>query len=95
MKKKLMIIDGNSVLFRAYYALPPLTNKKGIFTNAVYGFLTMLYKLIDEYEPEYLCVAFDPGKPTFRHEKYDAYKAGRAKAPDELVMQFGIIRDVL
>ena len=94
-KDKFVIIDGNSVLFRAYYALPPLKNKKGVFTNAVYGFLTMLYKIIEDYEPKYICVAFDPDKPTFRHEKYEDYKAGRAKAPNELVMQFGMIRDVL
>ncbi len=94
-KDKFVIIDGNSVLFRAYYALPPLKNKKGVFTNAVYGFLTMLYKIIDDYQPKYICVAFDPDKPTFRHEKYEDYKAGRAKAPNELVMQFGMIRDVL
>jgi len=94
-KDKFVIIDGNSILFRAYYALPPLKNKKGVFTNAVYGFLTMLYKIIDDYQPKYICVAFDPDKPTFRHEKYEDYKAGRAKAPNELVMQFGMIRDVL
>ncbi|HCX03296.1 MAG TPA: DNA polymerase I [Clostridiales bacterium] len=94
-KDKFVILDGNSILFRAYYALPPLKNKKGVFTNAVYGFLTMLYKIIDDYQPNYICVAFDPDKPTFRHEKYEDYKAGRAKAPNELVMQFGMIRDVL
>ncbi|MFO7887850.1 MAG: 5'-3' exonuclease H3TH domain-containing protein [Eubacteriales bacterium] len=94
-KDKFVIIDGNSILFRAYYALPPFKNKKGVFTNAVYGFLTMLYKIIDDYQPKYICVAFDPDKPTFRHEKYEDYKAGRAKAPNELVMQFGMIRDVL
>ncbi|MBN2287138.1 MAG: DNA polymerase I [Tissierellales bacterium] len=94
-KKKFVILDGNSILFRAFYALPPLKNKKGVFTNAIYGFLSMLYKLLDEYQPDYICVAFDPKKPTFRHEKYKEYKAGRAKAPDELIMQFGMIRDVL
>ena len=93
--KKLMILDGNSLLFRAFYALPPLKTKKGQFTNAVYGFLSMLYKIMDTYSPEYLCVAFDPEKPTFRHEKYKDYKANRQKAPNELVQQFQLIRDVL
>lgn len=95
MKSKIMIIDGNSILFRAFYAMPPLKTKKGQFTNAVYGFLSMLYKLLDDYSPEYLCVAFDPKKPTFRHEQYSEYKAGRVKAPDELVEQFELIRTVL
>lgn len=94
-KKRFLILDGNSILFRAFYALPPLKNKKGIYTNAVYGFLSMMYKLLDEYKPDYICTAFDPKKPTFRHEKYKEYKAGRAKAPNELVMQFGLIREVL
>lgn len=94
-KKRFLILDGNSILFRAFYALPPLKNKKGVYTNAIYGFLSMLYKLLDEYKPDYICTAFDPKKPTFRHEKYKEYKAGRAKAPNELVMQFGLIRDVL
>jgi len=93
--KKIMILDGNSLLFRAFYALPPLKTRKGQYTNAVYGFLSMLYKLIDTYSPEYLCVAFDPEKPTFRHQQYKDYKATRQKAPSELVQQFQLIRDVL
>lgn len=95
MNNKIMILDGNSLLFRAFYAMPPLKTKKGQYTNAVYGFLSMLYKLLDEYSPEYICVAFDPKKPTFRHEQYKDYKAKRAKAPNELVEQFQLIRDVL
>lgn len=95
MKEKIMIIDGNSILFRAFYAMPPLKTKKGQYTNAVYGFLSMMYKLLDDYSPEYICVAFDPKKPTFRHQQYSEYKAGRAKAPDELVQQFELIRTVL
>lgn len=95
MNDKIMIIDGNSILFRAFYAMPPLKTKKGQYTNAVYGFLSMMYKLLDDYSPEYVCVAFDPKKPTFRHEQYSEYKAGRAKAPDELVQQFDLIRTVL
>ncbi len=95
MNNKIMILDGNSLLFRAFYAMPPLKTKKGQYTNAVYGFLSMLYKLLDKYSPSYMCVAFDPKKPSFRHEQYKDYKATRAKAPDELVAQFQLIRDVL
>lgn len=95
MNNKIMILDGNSLLFRAFYAMPPLKTKKGQYTNAVYGFLSMLYKILDIYAPEYICVAFDPKKPTFRHEQYKDYKATRAKAPNELVEQFQLIRDVL
>jgi len=95
MNNKIMILDGNSLLFRAFYAMPPLKTKKGQYTNAVYGFLSMMYKLIDTYSPDYICTAFDPKKPTFRHEQYKDYKAGRAKAPDELIQQFKLIRDVL
>ncbi|WMJ75690.1 MULTISPECIES: DNA polymerase I [unclassified Sedimentibacter] len=95
MKNKIMILDGNSLLFRAFYAMPPLKTKKGQYTNAVYGFLSMLYKLLDTYSPEYICVAFDPKKPSFRHDQYKDYKANRAKAPNELVEQFQLIRDVL
>lgn len=93
--KKIMILDGNSILFRAFYALPPLKNKNGIYTNALYGFLSMLYKLLDEYQPEYICTTFDHKKPTFRHERFKDYKAGRAQAPNELVMQFALIREIL
>lgn len=95
MNKKIMILDGNSILFRAFFAMPPLKTKKGQYTNAIYGFLSMLYKLLDTYSPEYICVAFDPQKPSFRHEQYKEYKATRAKAPNELVEQFQLIRDVL
>lgn len=95
MEKKIIILDGNSLLFRAFYAMPPLKTKKGRYTNAVFGFLSMLYKLLDTYSPQYICVAFDPSKPTFRHEQFKEYKAGRAKAPNELVEQFSLIREVL
>lgn len=90
-----MILDGNSLLYRAFFALPPLKTRDGIPTNGVYGFLSMLYKLIDEYDPEYIGVAFDPKTPTFRHKEYDEYKAGRAKTPDELIKQFPILKEVL
>lgn len=95
MNNKIMILDGNSILFRAFYAMPPLKTKKGQYTNAVYGFLSMLYKLMETYSPDYICAAFDPEKPSFRHAQYTDYKATRAKAPNELVEQFRLIRDVL
>nr|WP_278244307.1 DNA polymerase I [Caldisalinibacter kiritimatiensis] len=90
-----MILDGNSLLYRAFFALPPLTTKDGVYTNGVYGFLTMYYKLIEKYNPDYVGVAFDPKKPTFRHKEYEEYKAGRAKTPDELLSQFPILKEVL
>lgn len=93
--KKLMIIDGNSLLYRAFYALPPLNTAEGIYTNGVYGFLTMFYRVTEEYKPDYLTVVFDKKGPTFRHKEYKDYKAGRLKTPDELLSQFPILKDVL
>ncbi|MDI6601133.1 MAG: DNA polymerase I [Thermoanaerobacteraceae bacterium] len=93
--KRLMLIDGSSVLYRAFFALPPLMNSKGIRTNAVYGFMTMLFKVIDDYKPDYIAVAFDVKAPTFRHKEYDAYKATREKMPDELSSQIPILHDIL
>nr|WP_072743411.1 DNA polymerase I [Sporanaerobacter acetigenes] len=94
-KETLIIIDGSSLLHRAFYALPLLSTKDGIYTNGVYGFLTMLYKITDEYNPKYLCVAFDMKAPTFRHLEFDLYKANRQKAPNELSLQFPILKEVL
>jgi len=93
--EKLMIIDGNSLLHRAFHALPLLMTKEGIYTNGVYGFLTMFYKVVDENKPEYISVVFDKKSPTFRHLEYKDYKAGRAKTPNELGMQFPILKEVL
>lgn len=93
--KKLMIIDGSSLLHRAFYALPLLTTKEGIYTNGVYGFLTMFYRIKEEYDPGYICVAFDKKGPTFRHKEYKEYKGTRDKSPSELAQQFPIIRDIL
>lgn len=93
--KKVVLIDGNSLLHRAYHALPPLKNKEGLFTNGVYGFMTMLYKILEDYKPEYISVAFDKKGPTFRHEEYKEYKAGRKKTPDDLKMQFPMLKDIL
>ncbi len=94
-KEKLMVIDGSSLIFRAFYALPLLTTKDGIFTNGIYGFLTMFYKVVEEQNPDYLCVAFDRSGPTFRHKEYKEYKGHREKAPSELVQQFPIIKEIL
>ncbi len=95
MNKTIMVIDGNSLLHRAFYAIPVLSNKKGVFTNAVYGFMNMLLKVIQDYEPYSLAVAFDRKAPTFRHLAYEDYKGTRQKAPEELVPQFELIRELL
>ncbi|MFD0698678.1 DNA polymerase I [Paenibacillus sp. GCM10027628] len=92
---KLIIIDGNSIANRAFYALPLLSNSSGLHTNAVYGFTTMLLKLIEEEKPTHFLVAFDAGKITFRHKEYTEYKGGRAKTPPELSEQFPLIKELL
>ena len=91
----LLLIDGNSLINRAFYALPPLNNAKGQPTQAVYGFTTMLLKAIAEYSPKYIAVAFDLPAPTFRHKMYDGYKATRKKMPDELAVQLPILKEQL
>ncbi len=96
--KKFLITDGNSMLFRAYYATAygkPMTTSKGLPTNAVFGFISMLQKAIDMMGPDSVLVAFDAGKHTFRHELYADYKGGRKPAPDDLVPQFQLVRDLL
>ena len=96
MGKKIIIIDGNSLINRAYYAMQrPMITSDGIYTQGIYGFLNMLQKLETDYQPEYLTVAFDLKAPTFRHLEYDAYKAGRKAMPPELVMQMPLLKDVL
>ncbi|PHK50941.1 DNA polymerase I [Staphylococcus edaphicus] len=92
---KLVLIDGNSLSFRAFYALPLLQNKAGIHTNAVYGFAMFLEKIIKEEQPTHFLVAFDAGKTTFRHDKYSEYKGGRQKTPPELSEQFPYVRQLL
>ncbi|MFD2705271.1 DNA polymerase I [Salibacterium lacus] len=92
---KLVLIDGNSIAYRAFFALPLLNNDKGVYTNAVYGFTTMLLKILEEEEPTHLMVAFDAGKTTFRHETYGEYKSGRQKTPTELSEQLPVIREML
>lgn len=93
--KKIMIIDGSSLLHRAFYALPLLTTKSGLYTNGVYGFLTMFYKITEQYEPDYIGVAFDKKGPTFRHKKYVEYKGTRQSTPSELSQQFPMIKEIL
>lgn len=93
--KKIMLIDGNSLLHRAFHALPPLMTSKGVHTNAVYGFCNMLFRIMKEHRPDYIAVAFDKKGPTFRHEQFAAYKATRPKMPDELAEQFDILKEIL
>ncbi|KAB3539036.1 DNA polymerase I [Alkaliphilus pronyensis] len=95
IKDRIVIIDGNSLINRAFYALPPLVTKDGKYTNAIYGFLTMLSKVYDEYDPEYIGVAFDLKAPTFRHKEYGDYKLGRKKMPPELAQQMEPLKEVL
>lgn len=93
--RKMLLIDGNSLLHRAFHALPPLRTSKGVHTNAVYGFLNMLFRILQEEKPDYISVAFDKKGPTFRHDEYVAYKATRPKTPEELAGQFDILKDIL
>ena len=96
MKETIVIIDGNSLINRAYYAMQrPMITKEGIYTQGIFGFVNMLNKIIGDYGPAYLTVAFDLKAPTFRHLEYDAYKAGRKPMPPELVMQMPLLKDVL
>lgn len=95
MTKKIVLIDGNSIAYRAFFALPLLNNEKGIHTNAVYGFTLMLSKILEEEKPSHILVAFDAGKTTFRHSTFKEYKGGRQKTPPELSEQFPYIRELL
>lgn len=94
-KEKLLLLDGNSLAYRAFFALPLLTNDSGIHTNAVYGFTTMLQKILEEEQPTKILVAFDAGKTTFRHDSYEEYKGGRQKTPPELSEQFPYLRKLI
>lgn len=95
IENRIVIIDGNSLINRAYYALPPLITKEGQYTNALYGFITMLLKIYDDYDPEYIGVAFDLKAPTFRHKEFTDYKLGRKKMPPELAQQMEPLKRVL
>lgn len=93
--KKLLILDANSIVNRAFYAVRPLTNKEGLNTNAIFGFLNIYFKYFEEIKPDYIAAAFDVSAPTFRHKMYDGYKATRHKMPDELREQIPVLKDVL
>ena len=95
MEKTIMLIDGNSLMYRAFYAMSPVLNDKGIYTNAVYGFINMLLKATEDYTPSHIAVAFDMHGKTFRNDLYDDYKANRSETPQELRPQFDLIKDVL
>ena len=89
---KLVLIDGNSLINRAFYATPLFTTKSGMPSNAVFGFVKLLLKIMSDKKPTYLAVAFDLHAPTFRHKMYDQYKAGRKPMPDELAVQMPILK---
>ena len=95
MNQRLIIIDGNSIINRAFYALPDMSNSEGLKTNAIYGFTRMLFKIIDDYKPTHISVAFDKKAPTFRHQEFADYKAGRKKMPDELRQQLEPLKELL
>ena len=92
---KLMILDGNSIINRAFYGVRLLSTKDGVYTNAIYGFLNILERLRADEQPDALCVAFDLKAPTFRHKAYDGYKATRHPMPEELAMQMPLMKEVL
>ena len=92
---KLLILDGNSVINRAFFGVKPLTNREGLYTHAIFGFLNILERMEKEEQPEAVCVAFDLHGPTFRHEKYEAYKANRHGMPEELAQQMPVMKQIL
>ena len=95
MEEKLVLIDGHSILHRAFYGLPDLTTSQGEHTNAILGFINIMLKILEEEEPEFLVVAFDTHHPTFRHEMFDDYKGTRKPMPDELRSKFLRLRKFL
>lgn len=94
-RKKFLLVDAHALIYRAYYAMPNLTDSEGHLVNAVFGFSKMLLNAITYFDPEYAAVCFDHPKPTFRHKKFDGYKAQRAKMPDDLIPQIQIVKDVV
>jgi DNA polymerase I len=94
-KERLLILDGNSLMNRAFYAMPPMNTNSGLHTNAIYGFTTMLFKMIEEIKPDYIVSTFDVSRNTFRHKAYEDYKAGRRGMADELREQFPLVKDML
>ena len=95
MSEKILLVDGHSIINRAFYGVTDLTNSEGLHTNAIYGFLNTLFKVLEEEKPDYLTVAFDVKAPTFRHQMYDAYKGTRKPMPAELHEQVPVLKDVL
>ena len=95
MREKIVLIDGHSILNRAFYGVPDLTNSEGLHTNAIFGFLNILFKILDEEKPQYLTVTFDVHAPTFRHEMYAEYKGTRKPMAEELRQQVPVIKEVL
>ncbi|MEI3525443.1 MAG: 5'-3' exonuclease H3TH domain-containing protein [Eubacteriales bacterium] len=95
MREKILLVDGHSIINRAFYGVTDLTNSEGLHTNAIYGFLNTLFKVLDEEKPDYLTVAFDVKAPTFRHKMYEAYKGTRKPMPAELHEQVPVLKDVL
>ena len=95
MSKKIVLIDGHSILNRAFFGIPDLTNTEGLHTNAVYGFLNIMFRILEEEKPEYLTVAFDVHAPTFRHKMYADYKGTRKPMAEELRQQVPVIKEVL
>ena len=94
-RKRLVVIDANAIIHRAFHALPPLSTKKGERVNAIYGFLLVFFKAIKDFNPDFVAAAFDFPAPTFRHKKYKLYKANREKAPDELYEQIPKVKEIL
>ena len=95
MSEKIVLIDGHSIINRAFYGVPDLTNSEGLHTNGIYGFLNIMFRILDEEKPEYLAVAFDLKAPTFRHKMYDAYKGTRKPMPEELREQVPVLKELL
>lgn len=98
LNEKLLLIDGNSILNRAFYGLQGaqlLSTSDGLYTNGIYGFLNILFKYLEEEQPQYICVAFDMKGPTFRHKEYSDYKANRKGMPQELAVQVPVLKEVL
>ena len=95
MNGKIVLIDGHSIIHRAFYGVPDLTNAEGLHTNGIYGFLNIMFRILDEEKPDYLAVAFDLGAPTFRHKMYEPYKGTRKGMPDELREQVPVLKELL
>ena len=93
--EKLVLIDGHSILNRAFYGMPELTNSEGLHTNAVYGFLNIMFKILEDEKADHVAVAFDRKEPTFRHEQYPEYKGTRKPMPEELREQVPLMKEVL